>query len=441
MDVSVHLNRLCESYRQHRRGLLPVWFRENHLQAVGNCMGYSAHTLVSLAKTCADIVPRVFDNMRHSVTIFAIGSLGRIEATPESDIDLVVVLDDQLALNVADGKERVLEFYRLLVKTRVDLRFEHAEGIRNGTFDLSDSKQYPVLSITSLINDPANAGRRLQLLFEAKVLYNYDMAEQIWKKIVTLYSKAPHQKSAVLLRGEFIAFFRGFWQNFLKSIPQHVSNSQIIKLLIHRELALFSSSLILAYAYNVNIMRDDSWQEILRETNAPLANKLLRWCELPTYFPHNYAYSTSRKELEELVEKLVSNLSENNRRLYNEWFKSQELRPLPFYTISLSLIVLAQLLLADYNNFLEQVTEEKFREWIDQQPTDILTWYSSPEFAGILNTRESIVETMGVFSSVALALMNWRVYQKTPVPQQSIEYLKITQNERIFPPQFIIRRM
>lgn len=432
MDQREHLSRLCDHYREHRRGLLPPWFRENQLKTLGECFSRSLHTLTSLASTAAELIPSIFGDQHSAISLFAIGSQGRLEATADSDIDLVLIFESRPQLTASQVKAKSRDFYCRLVDKRSDLHFEHADGIRQGTFNPLRSRQYPVLSAQSLLKDPPNYGRRMQLLFEAKVVFNHDLAERVWKGLTGLFRGEPrHDQPSQPFREHFLPYFHRFWQDFLAKPPAHVTNSHILKLLIHRELALFSAALTLAYLYHTHALSDQNPIDLLKTTSAPLPNKLLRWCELPTRCPGEYDSSPSRSRVEQAVAECITALTEENQRLYHQWLPQIPLQPLPFYTVSRTFILLAQLLLADFNKCLQYLCQPHFRDLVDRQRTDILSWQSSPDLQDLWDTAKNMDATMSAFASVAHALVTWQAEQKILVSHETFYYLQIAKEQRI----------
>ena len=148
------------------------------------------------------------------LTVALCGSLGRLEATPESDIDCIIVLRSGVAAAAVEGALRAIAE----VFATVPLRTAKSDGIYRQPVAV-DALLDPG-ALGSLSETPTTFGKRIQLLLDARPVYDADAFVDLQSAIVDWYSsdflEADPGASWTYLLNDLARYLHAYagWQQF-----------------------------------------------------------------------------------------------------------------------------------------------------------------------------------------------------------------------------------
>ena len=125
-------------------------------------------------------------NLPQSCSVAISGSLSRMEAHAESDLDVLVIVDDS-GDQEDDANEIFREVWRAFENAHVQLRRPKATGIFATPARLTLLTD---LSVRGVVNeDVTSFGQRMQLLLDAQPICNDDAFQDVLKRLVSWYSE------------------------------------------------------------------------------------------------------------------------------------------------------------------------------------------------------------------------------------------------------------
>lgn len=148
------------------------------------------------------------------VTVAVGGSLGRLEASADSDIDCVVVVDD--AIDDGHARELMLAVQTCLAES--PLKLPKADGIYRTPIAPRDLLAPSALG--SLEEPPAVFGKRMQLLLDARPVYGHAACASLQRAVLDWYASdfiaARATRGWTLLVNDLMRYLHAYagWQQF-----------------------------------------------------------------------------------------------------------------------------------------------------------------------------------------------------------------------------------
>ncbi|MGE0858374.1 MAG: nucleotidyltransferase domain-containing protein [Gammaproteobacteria bacterium] len=154
------------------------------------------------------------DTLEGVVTVAVGGSLGRLEAGVDSDIDCIVVIDDAVDDRHADELMRAVQ--ACLAASR--LKLPKADGIYRAPIAPRDLLAPGGLG--SLEESPAVFGKRMQLLLDARAVHGHARYESLQRAVLDWYASdfiaARASRGWTLLVNDLMRYLHAYagWQQF-----------------------------------------------------------------------------------------------------------------------------------------------------------------------------------------------------------------------------------
>lgn len=146
------------------------------------------------------------------LTVAAAGSLGRLEATRHSDVDCIVIVDDEIACDAADLAAQIERIAREF--PRIGLKPPKAGGIYCRPISVASLLDPGARG--SLEESPAVFGTRMQLLLDAGALFRVDRFNSIREQLVDWYGVATESLGSAHLVNDLSRYLHAYavWQQF-----------------------------------------------------------------------------------------------------------------------------------------------------------------------------------------------------------------------------------
>lgn len=148
------------------------------------------------------------------VTVAVGGSLGRLEASADSDIDCIVVVDD--AVEESDARELMGTVQALLAAS--SLKLPKADGIYRAP--IAPRALLAPSGLGSLEEPPAVFGKRMQLLLDARPVYGHAGCASLQRALLDWYASdfiaARATRGWTLLVNDLMRYLHAYagWQQF-----------------------------------------------------------------------------------------------------------------------------------------------------------------------------------------------------------------------------------
>lgn len=173
---------------------------------------YSAETFARVDEALAGFDPAG----TKVVTLAAAGSLGRMEALPHSDCDLIVIVPDEIAADSEQARAIMQEVWERLQP--LELRLPKSWGIFVEPASIASLTRPGALGD---LNDSRTVfGKRLQCLLDSQPLFRAEGFRQVQKAILDWYATAFATQAAskqwTYLLNDLIRYYRSYaaWQQF-----------------------------------------------------------------------------------------------------------------------------------------------------------------------------------------------------------------------------------
>ncbi len=141
-------------------------------------------------------------------TIAVSGSLGRMEKTASSDLDLIVVVDDKVAMHADVANSACEQVYAAL--RPLGLATPRTDGIFAGPS--TQAKLCDPLRRGTIAEEPEVFGKRIQWLLDCQPIYGFDAFETLLDSVLKWYAvESPvggEQGPAVYLMNDLVRYFR-----------------------------------------------------------------------------------------------------------------------------------------------------------------------------------------------------------------------------------------
>ncbi len=168
----------------------PVWcpdavWNDTRVPCLSGARRYSGARIADLSAALA-----AADDVAVFETVAVAGSLARLEASPQSDVDCLLVARgdvDEGALR--DGVERVME-----IVSAAGLKAPKSDGIFRQTTTRAELLDPAALG--SLTESPAVFGKRMQFLLDARPLLHAGACRRLQGNILEWYGSGFHQRDA-----------------------------------------------------------------------------------------------------------------------------------------------------------------------------------------------------------------------------------------------------
>ena len=188
----------------------PLHLRAHSCPALESAYRYSCMQLEQLITLFA-VRPERLAGME---TIAVGGSLGRLEATPASDIDCIMVLCP--GTSPRDGKRLAAEVHQILIGS--PLRAPKPDGIYRQALSMEALLDRTALG--SLSEAPEVFGKRMQLLLDARPVFGFDQFERARRAVIDWYAAdfvatAP-ERGWTFLQNDLMRYLHSYagWQQF-----------------------------------------------------------------------------------------------------------------------------------------------------------------------------------------------------------------------------------
>lgn len=235
-----------------------------------NNYNYSSKNVCKLKEEISKQFP---SEISENFCIFLVGSYGRLEASPNSDLDCIFIYKN--SLKDSDKEKICTQIFRIaneigIVKTPGD----------TGTFKEFVQLDTLLKNIGGFKDTNKNLTRRILILVESRHLYNEDLCKEVVSKIFNEYttkSRAAEKDPRVLIN-ELVRYYRTITIDYRYKTEEGSKAWGVrnIKLRHSRKLLFFTSIAIIFTAmkkFNRNSF-EDKYNYIIENINSPPILKL-----------------------------------------------------------------------------------------------------------------------------------------------------------------------
>jgi predicted nucleotidyltransferase len=143
-----------------------------------------------------------------SFSIVVAGSYGRMEASPESDLDYIIITEGENLGNINKIRQKIIEIIK-------DFKIPLPND--TGVFAQTRPKKQIIDIIGDMEDDLVSLAQRLLLIMETKAIYNEDLFKKTIDEILRKYLEYvidDPKKEAIFLLNDLIRYFRSIAVNY-----------------------------------------------------------------------------------------------------------------------------------------------------------------------------------------------------------------------------------
>ena len=270
----------------------------------------------------------------YRISIVAYGSYGRMEPRPDSDVEFIILVDDD-DKNSRDALATRLWNRMMSFVESIDLKVEGIKALEDNKVRLLLTSQagnptaneyVPVLQMSQITNGnsskhPNLRNRYYQILTEARAVFNPQLFENFKKRSFL-------QLSAMTMFDPISVFAGQFWKKVLiqfelDAVPSVIVNLPDVKKLCYRSMGVVGLRLLLIQNLDLEergpLANEADWVSLFNQMNEPAILKIMRFA-----MALNVKNET---DLEKATISLVSNLCgvmEQFEAIYPNWRESRE---------------------------------------------------------------------------------------------------------------------